>query len=126
MVATVRKFRRTPVVQTWVNHAAKTGQPDAYNGKRRWTRITWDATLAVSVLSGRHNGEILYVRAKDVSLGGLSFVSRKPLATHTPVEIAADCNPDSTTAVVRHCTPTIGGYIIGVEFDDQPSLRRAG
>jgi hypothetical protein len=117
MTCVATTVRTGTVAQDWVTDATSSGGVvDAYAGKRRHTRVTWGATLLVQVLAGRNADEMIHAKAKDVSLGGVAFISRKKLANHTPVEIWAEGYEQSITGTVRHCTMTLSGYIVGVEF----------
>ena len=112
------------VVRRWLVHAERTGTTDSYVGKRAWPRTTWSVSVIVKIISGRSTGELVYARGKDVSLGGIGFISRRNIPALTAVEIWAADHPQCVSGRVMHSTRTVNGYIIGVAFD-APAASRA-
>ena len=111
------ELKRVSVVRNWVAEAQRTGTTDTYSGKRVWTRTTWGVSVVVKIVSGRNHGELVYARGKDVSLGGIGFVSRREIPVHTAVDIWAAEHPQCVSGRVMHCTRTVGGFIVGVALD---------
>ena len=129
MFCTSRKLATSTVVQDWVQDARRQGTTDNYQGKRAHERTTWNTILAVRVLTGPDKGSVIMVKARDVSLGGVGFVSRQKLEQHTRLEICAGNNNRSVIGRVVHTTNTLGGQIVGVEFETRaplPPRRLAG
>jgi hypothetical protein len=117
MFCTSRKLATSTVIQDWVQDACRQGTTDNYKGKRAHERTTWNASLAVRILTGPDKGSVIMVKARDVSLGGVGFLSRQKIEHHTRLEICAGNNARSVIGRVVHTTNTLGGQIIGVEFD---------
>ncbi len=117
MFCTSRKLATSPVVEQWVQDARRHGTTDNYKGKRAHERTTWSASLAVRILSGPDKGLVIMVKARDVSMGGVGFVSRQKIDQHTRLEICAGNNARSVIGRVVHTTNTLGGQIVGVEFE---------
>ncbi len=129
MFCTSRKLATSSVILDWVNDARRNGTTDNYKGKRLHERTTWNASLAVRILTGPDKGSVIMVKARDVSLGGVGFLSRQKINHHTRLEICAGNNARSVTGRVVHTTNTLGGQIVGVEFDSSapsPTRRLAG
>ena len=120
----IGEYDQASVVRSWLDQAERTGTTDLYVGKRAWPRTTWSVSVVVKIVSGRSTGELVYARGKDVSLGGIGFISRRNIPAHTVVEIWAADHPQCVSGRVMHSTRTVGGYIIGVAFD-APAAGRA-
>ncbi len=129
MFCTTQRLATTTVIQDWVRVAGRDGQADNYLGKRAHVRTTWTASLAIRILTGPDKGKVVMAKARDVSLGGVGFVSRLKIDQHTRLEICAGNNARSVVGRVTHQTRTLNGFIVGVEFDapaPPPSKRLAG
>ncbi len=115
-------------INDWVEDAQAQGGPiDLYSGKRREPRRIWDAMLDVHVLTGATEGSFHYATARDISGGGMGIQCRQKLEPGTWVGMYVSGCDQGATAIVRHCTETIGGYVIGLEFVarlKQPSFGR--
>lgn len=57
---------------------------------------------------------------RDISSGGACIAVERELAVGGQVRFA--CSAGSLTAVVRHCSPSAQGYLIGVEFGTPVTL----
>ncbi len=104
------------LVRGWVRRAAITGRTDSYEGKRQNARTSWSVPV---VLRLNEDGfeRILYTMSRDVSLSGLGVVGKERLPVMTQVEIWVGSEDRCVMGRVMHCTQTIGGYVIGIEFD---------
>ncbi|MCA9250158.1 MAG: PilZ domain-containing protein [Phycisphaerae bacterium] len=122
MFCTSRKLATSPVVEEWVQDARRCGTTDNYQGKRAFARTTWNATLAIRILTGPDKGLVIMVKARDVSLGGVGFLSRQKIDQHTRLEICAGNNTRSVIGRVVHTTNTLGGQIVGVEFETKAPI----
>ncbi|GJM25910.1 MAG: hypothetical protein DHS20C16_23250 [Phycisphaerae bacterium] len=122
MFCTSRKLATSTVVEGWVKDARREGTTDNYKGKRVHERTTWNASLAVRILTGPDKGSVIMVKARDVSLGGAGFISRQKIDHHTRLEICAGNNARSVIGRVVHTTNTLGGQIVGVEFETKAPL----
>lgn len=124
-----QKLATSAVIHEWVREASKGGMKDSYEGKRAHTRTTWSTPLAVKILSGPDKNTVVMVKAKDVSLGGVGFISRLQIPLHVEVEICAGNSARCVKGRVKHATNTVSGFIIGVEFDTpapSPTRRLVG
>ncbi len=117
MFCASRNLATSTVVQDWVNDARSHGTTDNYKGKRAFERTTWSASLAVRILNGPDKGSVIMVKARDISSGGVGFISRQKIDHHTRLEICAGNNARSVIGRVVHTTNTLGGQIVGVEFE---------
>lgn len=129
MYCTSRKLATSTVVQAWVREAARDGKTDTYTGKRTTPRTTWDAPLAIKILSGLDKGKVIMAKARDISLGGLGLISRVEIPQHVEVEISVGSNARSAKGRIMHSSKALGGFIIGIKFDipaPSPTRRLAG
>lgn len=108
---------KSAIVREWVSAAEEYGEKDAYLSKRNSARITWNEPLIATDVSKGSKHETFYVRTRNVSEEGMSFLSRQPIPLHTRLEIHLDAAPESVVGVVAHCSTALGGYMIGVSFE---------
>jgi len=100
----------------WLEEARQTGQVDTYTGKRVHPRITWSAPLEVHALRPDGRAETFYATARDISSGGLGFQCRQAIPPCTPVRICRAGQIEGLPGMTVHCTQSLRGYVIGVEF----------
>ncbi|MCP4250134.1 MAG: PilZ domain-containing protein [bacterium] len=104
------------LVDDWLQQARQTGRTDAYAGKRRYPRTTWDAALEVHVPKSAGRTVTHYASARDISEGGIGLQWRRAVPDCTVVRICPAGELKGVSAMVMHCTQTLNGYIIGLEF----------
>ena len=102
----------------WLQDAHKTGEADSYAGKRRQERFTWFPQLEVRVTSAGGQAQTHLASGHDISEGGLRFFCRQPIETFANVEVFVEGETAGVLAVVKHCTQTFNGYLIGADFVD--------
>jgi hypothetical protein len=111
-------------IRQWVSQAMSTGTVDPYPGKRRHPRVNWEVPAIVRTESdGR--ARLLYVKTRNVSLGGVAVVCRAPLRAMAAVQVCMGGEEHCVTGRVMHCTQMLGSYLIGIEFDDVGQGRSA-
>ncbi len=115
------KDKLATTVEQWVAEARESGTQDVYGAKRLHARTTWYVPLIVRVLSGARTGESCYAKGKDVSSFGMAIVVRKDIPAESIIEVSNEAQTEHARARVIHCTPTLGAYIIGVAFDENPA-----
>ena len=127
MTAAVKECKETKVVRAWLTQAQAAGEMDSYAGKRQFPRYNWQETIVMKVHSRRRE-ELVYAKAKNISLGGAGIFARQRVAPGTLVEVWAGDHPECVTARVMHCTVTLGGFLVGLAFevDAAEPARRAG
>ncbi|HUU81988.1 MAG TPA: PilZ domain-containing protein [Phycisphaerae bacterium] len=107
-------------VDCWLEEARETGRADAYAGKRRWVRYTWQVPVTVKVLHAADTHPPQYAYTRDISRGGLGLKCRQPIEHLSLVRIMRDDTGETITGRVRYCTKTITGFVIGIEFEAEP------
>ncbi|MCP4590944.1 MAG: PilZ domain-containing protein [bacterium] len=107
-------------VQGWLDEARQTGQGDTYAGKRRYPRYTWTVPVVIEVLDGELAGESDYASSRDISEGGLGIRLRRRIPDRSMVRVTTDEYGPGIHARVMHCTETLGGFILGLEFAPAP------
>ena len=113
-------------VDSWLQQARQTGRTNAYAGKRRTPRTTWDAALEVHVPGSAGRTVTHYASARDISEGGMGLQCRQAIPDCTLVRVCPAGELKGVSAMVMHCTRTVSGYIIGLEFHfDDPEQARA-
>ena len=108
--------REAATVDMWLAEARRYGREDVYAGKRQHVRVTWEAPVTVVVYDGRQAGETDHATTRDISSGGLGLRCRRPLAVHSLVAVVSEIDGQCVHATVMHCTETLGGFLVGVEF----------
>ena len=106
-------------VRQWLVNARLRGEEDVYAGKRRRPRVTWQVPVTVEILDGVRANQSDYATSKDVSAGGMGLRCRRAIEARTLVRVVTDEDGRFVHARVMHCTETIGGFFIGVEFQPQ-------
>lgn len=108
---------KSDMIQKWLKSAEQQGERDAYLSKRGAARITWSESFTATDVSRGSKKEKIYVRTRDVSSAGLSFISRRPIPLHTRLELHIENQEESVTGMVVHASTALGGYIVGVAFE---------
>lgn len=107
--------------QRWLESAKDDPIPDNFSTKRQEPRYRWPARLEVHVsksADGEGKSEVCYVTGRDISEAGVGFTCRRELHPQTRVEVVLDGEDVKVSAVIRHCTQTIGGFLVGADFED--------
>ena len=97
--------------------AGRDGGVDSYNGKRRDKRTRWQAPVMVELNPDSPQRAILNANTRDISASGMGLRCRTALKANTEVRIYVGDGDEFISATVRHCTRSLPGFIIGVEFD---------
>ena len=100
----------------WLEQARQTHVVDTFASKRQKPRFAWRAQLDVRVPLGGGQIDIRMVSARDISESGLMLFCREKIAPSTNMDVSLAGGTDSVPAVIRHCTQTLGGYLIGADF----------
>ncbi|TWT44104.1 Alginate biosynthesis sensor protein KinB [Phycisphaerae bacterium RAS1] len=102
-----------------VASARRYGQRDVFNGKRRWSRFQVGMRLEAQ-LADVSEAEVWPVTSHNISGGGLGFWSTRELADHTRLRLREWTGNDGAwiPATVVHSSLSIGGYLVGVCFDN--------
>lgn len=109
------------VVSELLANARRFGQRDVFNGKRRWSRFQVGMRLEAQLInSGADQAEIWPVTSHNISGGGLGFWSHRQLPDHTRLRLREWTGADGAwiSATVVHSSLSIGGYLVGVRFDN--------
>lgn len=104
----------TLLIESWLADAREEGRVDVYAGKRRHARVEWNAPVIVQPED--ESDRTFYVTALNISAGGMGLRCGEVLSPRTRVRLFVNDGVDSVIGVVRHCSSTVGGYIVGVEF----------
>lgn len=102
----------------WLEQARQTGVGDTFGSKRQQPRFSWRALLDIRITSTGDPAEPLNARARDISAGGLMFFCREQIGPSTSAEVSVAGEVKAVPVVVKHCTQTPGGYLIGADFVD--------
>lgn len=107
--------RTEAVVQRLLSQARRDGQRDAYAGKRRQPRFSWQASVTVEVV-GTRTSQAFYATTRDIGAGGMGLRTRQRLAPLTVVRVNVEGEDEPLNGRVRHCSETVGAFLIGIEF----------
>ena len=102
----------------WLEEARETGEDDIYAGKRQQQRFTWHAQLEIRVTSGRGHRETYFAYGRDISEAGIRFFSKQLIEPGTEATVVTPGQTGGVAVVIRHCTQTVNGYLIGADFVD--------
>jgi hypothetical protein len=108
------------VIADWLGQARKEGQEDTFAGKRRWPRVTWQVPVVLEINTGRGRTQTCYATSRDVSEGGLGLRTRQRVPVMALVRVTAGDDDRSVLGRVAHCTDTLGGFLVGIEFMAEP------
>lgn len=105
-------------VSRLIDIARQRGEPDAYDGKRRWTR--YDLNMHMEAMTDEARpGSSWDVRMHNISGGGIGFWSRRDLTKGSQVFVREYSDNKCMTWLqghVTYCTVGMRGYLIGVAF----------
>jgi hypothetical protein len=102
----------------WLDEARETGIGDTWTSKRRQPRYTWQGKLDVRVTSKGGAGEEYIATGRDISTTGIQFFCRQPITPSLNAELRPPGESVGVPVVIRHCTQTLHGYLIGADFLD--------
>jgi hypothetical protein len=108
------------IVAQWLDEGRHTGRADTYAGKRRSVRYTLQAPVLVEVIGAGPGTAPQYGYSRDVSRGGMSVKCRQRIATMSRVRVTREDTNQAVCGRIRHCTTTLNGFIIGIEFEAGP------
>jgi len=111
------------VIQTLLEARSVRSESKTAPGARASERWPFAGTVEVWLPEGCYGERHVLATLHNLSAGGLAMRTRRPIPTDTRVSIALH-QPELSCyghALVRHCTVASVGYLIGVEFDFQPS-----
>ncbi len=113
----------------WLDEAQETGRADSYAGKRCAVRYTLEVPVLVEVIGEGSRTAPQYGYSRDVSRGGMGVKCRQRIATMSRVRVTREDTNEALYGRIRHCTTTLNGFIIGIEFEAGPqecnALRRS-
>ena len=110
--------QRATLKQHWLRQARDAGESDSYTGKRRETRLTWQAQLEVRAASAGGGTETHIASACDISTEGIGFLCRRKFELYSKIEITAPGEAVGLLAVVKQCTRTVNAYLVGAVFEE--------
>ena len=87
--------------------AAQGKSPDEF--RRDQPRTDWVVPMELNV-----EGDVLYVRSRDISAEGLGLICRAKFSEGKLVQVRQDQSEPWVPARVVHVTQTIGGHKVGV------------
>ncbi|HEY3241985.1 MAG TPA: PilZ domain-containing protein [Phycisphaerae bacterium] len=103
--------------RSWLHEALATGSVDAYIGKRRHARVSWNVPAILRVTLD-HRARLLYVSTRNVSASGMAVVCRERISAMSMIQVCIGGEERCVAGRVMHCTQTLGGYLIGIEFEN--------
>ena len=109
-----------PTIEAWLAEAKLTGHIDGYLGRRRWVRYSWHVPLEIDTKDRFNRPVILLATGRDISTGGLGVHCRTKLPAMSIVSVRRFNQESAVQVRVMHCTQTVNGYRIGMEFLDRP------
>lgn len=110
----------TGIIDAWLARAAEEGTSDHYVGKRRTSRYQWVVPVLLEVRSVNKPPRVYHTQCRDIGPRGISVRCPEAIADRTPVHVFVDDGEDCVLGVVRHCSTTVGAYILGIEFVGDP------
>ncbi len=93
-------------------------QPKQAPGHRRAQRWPFAGAVEVWLPETCYGERYVLATLHNLSVGGLALRCRRPIPSGTRLALALH-QPEQSLygeAVVRHCTQTPGGYLVGLEF----------
>lgn len=102
------------LIEGWLAEAREEGRQDVYAGKRQHPRVEWNAPVIVQPEDD--SDRTVYVTALNISAGGMGLRCGEAISPRTRIRLFVNDGVDCVIGVVRHCSSTVGGYIVGVEF----------
>ncbi len=110
--------RQARLVDSWLSDARKAGKGDSYAGKRRHPRFDWQVPAVIEIDPDTPHRRLIYATTRDISESGVGVRCRDRLPQFTNVRIYVNDGEEYVSAVVRHSTGTLGGFIVGTEFTE--------
>ena len=100
----------------WLDEAKRTGERDFHAGKRREPRMAWERPLEIRVVSEDNQVEPRRGTTRTLSDSGIGFTCAQPIEPAAKIEVSLPGETTKIPAVVRQCTETAAGYLVGAEF----------
>lgn len=126
--ALATRQREARLIHRCMADARRDGGEDSYNGKRRDKRTRWQMSVMVELNAGTPQRRMINATTRDISASGVGLSCRAALKPNSEVRIYVGDGDEYISATVRHCTRSLPGFIIGVEFDvrqdDPPRFAR--
>lgn len=113
-------WNQDDTISQWLDEAHQTGQSDSYAGKRRTVRYTLEAPVLVEIIDAGPRTAPQYGYCRDISRGGMGVKCRQRIATMSRVRVTREDTDEAVYGRIRHCTATLNGFIIGIEFEAGP------
>jgi hypothetical protein len=103
----------------WLEEAKESGVADTFGSKRRHPRFTWQAHFDLTVTLPDGSSEEYMTSARDISETGLMLFCRESISSSCRAKVSLAGETEAVGVVIRHCTHTLGGYLIGVDRVDE-------
>lgn len=103
----------------WLEDAKQSGVGDTFGSKRQHQRFTWQAHFDLTVTRPDGSTEEYMTSARDISESGLMLFCRESINPSYKAQVALAGETEAVGVVIRHCTHTIGGYLLGVDRVDE-------
>ena len=114
------------IVFEWLVEAMGLGPGENWAGQRGYLRFLWNVPLDIHVPGPGRRSRVLLGQSQDVSASGLRFLCRQPLPPFSRVIIARAGERIGAAAKVVNRIQTVGGFLVGVQFDVPADSREAG
>jgi hypothetical protein len=100
----------------WLEEAQRAGRGDSHSGERREPRFAWQRPLEIRVVLEGNQAEPRRATSRTLSDSGIGFTCAQPIEPAARIEVSLPGEPTGMPAVVRQCTETATGYLVGAEF----------
>jgi len=104
------------IIHEWIARAQLEGQPDAYTGKRKTQRIAWVVPVMLQLNPGGSGERTYFAQSIDIGPKGMGVRCPEPIEARSTVRLFADDGDESVTGIVKHCSTTVGAYVLGIQF----------
>ena len=108
--------RWAAIRQQWLDEARQTGEADSFASKRGHARYTWREQLDLVVQLPGGRTEEYIATARDISESGLMVFCRSEIDPSQHGEVSQSGTGEAVPVITRHCTQTLGGFLIGLDF----------
>ena len=103
----------------WLDEAKESGVGDSFGSRRQCPRFTWQASFDLTVTLPDGSTEEYMTSARDISETGLRLFCREAISTSCRAEVSLAGETEAVRVVIKHCTHTLGGYLLGVDRVDE-------
>jgi c-di-GMP-binding flagellar brake protein YcgR len=89
------------------------------DGRRQAFRATFGAMGSITCTSAGKTADEIYISTRDISEMGLGFLTKADMRTGQTVVVTLDTDHGTIEipGTVVHCTTTLGGKKVGVQFN---------